>query len=530
MDLTTLRLQRVVDALLAPWARARGPGVTIGVVRDDVLAVHRSAGLAHIEPGVPIGPETTFRIASVSKQFTCAAVLMLAAEGRLRVEDDVRAHIHGFPDLGQRITLAHLMHNTSGIRDMLEIMRLGGLDLAQPCTPQDLLDGVCRQRDLNFAPGTRYLYSNSNFMLLGRVVEQVSGEALADFLHRRIFAPLGMTMTRHTPTTTELVPGLATGYLPAPGGWQRARHGFPLHGEGGLVSSVEDLALWHVQFGVPARHGDALAEALATMTPFANGVPNTYARGLRIKTYRGVRTVGHDGLWPGFKTSFVRLPDHLAAVICISNDGGSDPHDLAFQVVDALVDGTPGVHVVPPMPVWADGDLAGCYLDRASGATVDLSRDAQGRVTATTNGVPTWLVPTADGRLASSRGSGDLTLRVDGDVISLERDAGVQATLHRVAPGAALPADLPGRYANADMAATWTITDGGAVVRIAGPLVQAGSWEVAPVEGDHIRIYPPATLYRGWLDVTVRRDAGRQITGLRVEGSRVKGLVFTRLP
>jgi CubicO group peptidase (beta-lactamase class C family) len=531
-DLATLRLQRIVDQLLAPWAGTNGPGVTIGVVRDDALVLHRSAGLAHIEPGVAIGPGTTFRIASVSKQFTCAAILMLAAEGKLHIDDDVRDHIDGFPDLRHRVTLAHLMHNTSGIRDMLEIMRLGGLDLSQPCAPRDLLDGVCRQRELNFAPGTRYLYSNSNFMLLGRIVEQISGAALADFLDRRIFAPLGMTMTRHTPTTTELVPGLATGYLPAPGGWRRARHGFPLHGEGGLVSSVEDLALWHAQFGVPARCGGALAEALTTMTPFVTGMPNTYARGVRIKTYRGVRTVGHDGLWPGFKTSFIRVPDHHAAVICISNDGGSDPHDLAFQVVDALVDGEPGVQVVPPMPDWASGDVAGCYLDRVTGATVDVGRDALGRVTANTNGTATWLVSTADGRLATSRGSGDLTLRIENDVVELERDAGVRATLHRVAPGAVLPADLAGRYTNADTAATWTIsvTDTGADVRIAGPLVQAGPWEIAPIESDHIRIYTPITLFRGWLDATVQRDGAGKITGLRVDGGRVKGLEFTRLP
>lgn len=527
MDLATLRLQRVVDALLAPWAQARGPGVTIGVVRDDALVVHRSAGLAHIELGVPIGAETTFRIASVSKQFTCAAILMLAAEGRLRLEDDVRDHIAAFPDLGQRITLAQLMHNTSGIRDMLEIMRLGGVDLGQGPSAQDLLDGVCRQRGLNFPPGTRYLYSNSNFMLLGRIVEHVSGESLAAFLHGRIFAPLGMTMTRHTPTTTELAPGLASGYLPSAGGWRRALHNFPLHGEGGLVSSVQDLALWHAQFGVPARYGDTLAEALTVLTPFVNGTPNTYARGLRIKPYRGVRTVGHDGLWPGFKTSFVRVPDHHAAVICISNDGASDPHDLAFQVVDALIDGAPGVHVVPPMPAWVRDDLSGCYLNRETGATVELGRDGQGRVTATTNGTATSLVPTADGRLASSRGSGDFTLRAMGEAIEVERDAGVMETLHRVAPGAALPADLAGRYTNVDTAATWTIEAAG--VRVSGPLMSAGPWEVAPVEGDHIRIYTPITLYRGWLDVQVARDAAGRVTGLQVDGGRVRGLVFKRV-
>jgi D-aminopeptidase len=530
--LAHLRLERIVDRLLAPW-RGNGPGVTIGVVLDGVLVVQASAGLANIELAVPIGCGTTFRIASVSKQFTCAAILMLAAEGRLNVEDDVRAHIPALPDLGHRVTLAHLMHNTSGVRDMLEVMRLGGADLGQPCAPHDLLDGICRQRALNFVPGTRYLYSNSNFMLLGRIVEQISSEGLGEVLDRRIFAPLGMDMTRHTSSTTEIVPGLAGGYVSCDGGWRRAVHNFPLHGEGGLVSSVQDLALWHAQFGLPARHGSALAAALIAMTPFPNGVPNTYARGLRLQNWRGVKTIGHDGLWPGFKSSFVRVPDHRAAVICISNDATSDPHDLAFQVVDALIEGAPGVHPLPSPPDWANSaELAGQYLNRDTGATVDIGRDERGRVTASVNGVTTWLVPAGDGRLATSRGSGDFVMQAGNETIEVERDAGFRETLRRVAGGARLPADLPGTYVNTDTAATWTISEtrAGGELRIAGPLIAAvGPWEVEPIAGDHLRIWTPMTLYRGWLDTRVMRDARGRVTGLHVDGGRVKGLVFRRL-
>src|SRR6516164_2998000 len=128
MNLDELLVRRRVERLLAPWQNKGGPGVTLGVVLGRELAVHESAGMASLELGAPIGPQTTFRIASVSKQFTCAAILRLAAEGRLAIEDDIRSHISALPDLGHRVTLAHLMHNTAGIRDMLEIMRLGGVD------------------------------------------------------------------------------------------------------------------------------------------------------------------------------------------------------------------------------------------------------------------------------------------------------------------------------------------------------------------------------------------------------------------
>jgi CubicO group peptidase (beta-lactamase class C family) len=529
-DLDLLFLHRHVDRLLAPWDRTGTPGVTLGIVRDNHLVLHRSAGMASLELGVPVGPDTTFRIASVSKQFTCAAILLLAAEGRLSIDDDVREHIPALPDLGHRITLSHLMHNTSGIRDMLEIMRCGGADLSQPCTPQDLLDGVCRQRALNFAPGTRYLYSNSNFMLLGRIVEQVSGEALRAFLDRRIFAPLGMAATRHVPSTSEPVPGLASGYLAAPGGgWQRAMHGFPLHGEGGLVSSVPDLALWHANFASPRVGGGKLAEALTTQTPFANGQPNAYARGLGVRCYRGQRIVEHGGLWPGFKTAFLRLPDYAAAVICITNNATVDPHALAQAAVDVMLDGDATAPKPPPaLPHAALAGLAGRWLDRAAGATADIAVAADGTVTVTTYGVPFVAAPAEDGRLAAAASTSAFALRLsaDRDVLEVERDAGVRSDYRRVAEGAALPEGLDGVYENPDTAATWSI--GAGEVRVIGPLVRGGAWSAEPIEADVIRIVAPGNLYRSWFDVRVLRDASGQISGLRADGGRAKGLVFTR--
>jgi len=140
-------IDRVAADLLAPFERSRRPGMTIGVVRGDRLIVHRSAGYGDIEAGLGLGPETSFRIASVSKQFTCALILMMAREGLLSVEDDIRDWLPQWPDFGHRITLDHLMHNTSGIRDMLEVMRLGGIDLDRPCRSQELMDALYRQRN-----------------------------------------------------------------------------------------------------------------------------------------------------------------------------------------------------------------------------------------------------------------------------------------------------------------------------------------------------------------------------------------------
>ncbi len=522
-----------VERLLAPWAGRPVPGMAVGVVSGGELVLQREAGLASLELGVPIGPDTTFRIASVSKQFTCAAILLLAAEGLLSPLDDIRAHLPEMPDMGAAITVAHLMHNTSGLRDMLEIMRYGGADLGQPCTTEDLLAGIHRQRGLNFAPGSRYLYSNTNFLLLGRIAERLSGESLPSLLERRIFRPLGMARTRMTPDVRDPTPGLATGYFPHAGGaWRRAAHAFPLGGEGGLVSGVADLALWCRNFSTGAVGGPGLAEALERQTPFTNGTENNYARGLQVIGYRGLRTVSHGGLWPGYKTRLLRVPELDAAIIAISNNAEADPYHLAQDVLDHLIEALPAHHPVAPPPPRAQLERwAGCFVDEASGDTVDIGLTANATLLARTHGLPFRLVPTADRRLAASRANADFTaaLSEDGRTLEVEEDAGVRVQYRRVTPGG-LPQDLPGRYVSDEIAATWTIAEApdGMEIGVAGPLVSGATMQVHPIRGDVMRIVVSRAIFETWFGVRIVRDGGGAITGLHVNGGRARGVMFQR--
>jgi D-aminopeptidase len=536
-DLDLTLLERRVDALLAPWADTTGPGVTIGVVLDGRLAVHRHAGLANIEHGVPIGAQTRFRIASVSKQFTCAAILMLASEGKLSLEEEARTYLPELPALAERVTVAHLMHNTSGIRDMLEIMRHGGADLATPIRLQDLVEGICRQRTLNFTPGTRFLYSNTNFLLLGLIVERLTGTKLEDVLEARIFAPLGMRDTRMTPDVHQTIPHLATGYFPSEqGGWRRAPHAFPLHGEGGLVSSVRDLALWSHN-ATTRSLGDGWLDGLTVQTPFANGTVNRYARGLVVRPYRGLETVSHGGLWPGYRTEFLRVPALAATVIAISNAASSDPNLLAHRALDAVLETRPGarsmgIHPVPALPPKAIlAPLAGRWLDPVSGATLDIAVSEAGIPTLASNGLAVTAEATEDGRLASPRASSVFMVRPAGDdAIEVEQDAGTGGLWQRVAEGAALPPGLRGTYYSPEMATRWTVTeaDGGTWVRAEGPVANGQPWEMTPIAGDILRISIPGTLFRAWLDVRVLRD-GDTIIGLQASGGRAKHVRYDRL-
>lgn len=531
MDLDRTLLERRIDRLLAPWAGG-GPGVTIGVAMDGRLAAHRHAGRASVEHAVPIGPATRFRIASVSKQFTCAAILMLAHDGLLDVQDDARTHLPELPDFGHTITLAHLMHNTSGIRDMLEIMRQGGADLGTPVTQADLLAGICRQTTLNFTPGSRFLYSNSNFLLLGLVAERASGQALPDFLESRIFGPLGMNATRLTPDVFAAVPDLATGYVPAGAGWSRAPHSFPLHGEGGLVSTVQDLALWDRNLDTGRVGGEWLASALATQAPFTNGTGNRYARGQAVRDYRGHATISHGGLWPGYRTEFLRVPG-LATVIAIANNGTIDPNLLAHQTLDVLLDMRPGTHPAPRRPDPAGAQpLIGRWIDPAGIATLDIALNAEGQPTLTTNGQAVAAEALPGGGLVAPRAMAVLAVRGAGaDAIEVEQDAGTVATWRRTQAAPTLPEGLAGRYGSPEMAATWTVTvtAGAASVQASGPVVTGPQWPVDPIDTDAVRVHFPGLLYRAWFDVRLLRDASGAVTGLEVHGGRAKAVRFARL-
>lgn len=512
-DLDLMRLERRVGLMLAPLAEQ--PGAAIGVTRDGVLLLRRSVGLASLDLHVPLGVTSCFRIASVSKQFTCAAILLLERDGLLGVHDPVRQHLPELPESLASITLDHLMRNSSGLRDMLELLRLGGADLTTQVTEAELDAAIARQVTLNFAPGSRFLYSNSGFRLLGRVIERVSGQSLAAFLDARIFQPLGMTRTHHTPDTAQPVRGLSTGYLPdGRGGFLAARHGFALGGEGGLVSCVEDLALWARSLSVGGLGGD-VATALQTTSPFTNGETNRYALGLEVEHWRGLRLVSHGGLWPGFKTAFLRIPEKRLTVIAIANNATLDPHLMALQVLEAALHGDPSL--LPAPDAMDHSAMTGSWLCEAEGLSLDIAADGTARM----HGVPFSLVPAEDGRMTARRGGFPFKAALPvGETMEVEFDAGHRAQFHRATLAA--PPALDGVWHCAELATEWRITDG--VVHALGPVRRGPAWGITALSPRHLRIAMPSSLHEGWADAVLAED-GQSLT---VNASRARGLIFTR--
>lgn len=351
-------------------------------------------------------------------------------------------------------------------------------------------------------------------------------------LEREILAPLGMTATRHTPNVHVPIPHLATGYAVQDGGFVRAAHAFPIGGEGGLVSSVVDLAIWAANARTARVPSPGVIAALERATPFRNGMPNHYARGLRLRSYRGVPTVSHGGLWPGYRTEFLRAPQQEPAVIVIANHAGIDLNSLAHRVLDMLLDRHGAVVAPKPPPKDQVAGLAGRYMDPATGATLDIDAAEDGTITFTTNGLPATAEATEDGRLGVPRSGVPITARQSGhDAVEVDLDAGVIGLWQRVVPSATLPADLPGTYVSDEMAARWTITreGDGMIVRSHGPVVRGPAWPVEPITCQDVRVHIPATIARSWLDVRIERGADGTIRALNVHGGRVKSVRYARL-
>jgi hypothetical protein len=324
-----------------------------------------------------------------------------------------------------------------------------------------------------------------------------------------------MTRTRHTPDVTTPVPGLATGYLPdGAGGWRRAPHGFPLGGEGGLVSGVEDLALWARSLSLGSL-GAGTEAALEEPAPFTGGAMNPYARGLENSTWRGLQVVGHGGLWPGYKTAFLRVPAKRLTVIVIANNGALDPHQMALTVLEAALEGDPDL-APPPPPVALEG-AEGSWLCAEAGLSLDIGPNRTARM----HGVPFGLTPTEDGRLAALRGGFPFRLAPPREgVMEVELDAGRRFAFRRAEP-CPVPA-LDGAWHCAEIGATWTIE--GERLTLQGPIRLGARGRISALGPRHLRAHIPSVLFEGWADAVLAED-GRSLV---VNSGRARGLIFRR--
>ncbi len=352
-------LSAAVDRLFEQWHRPDSPGAAVLVLRDGEVVHARGYGMADLEHGVPVRTNTVFDIASVSKQFGALAVALLEAEGRLSVDDEVRRYIPELPDFGHRITIRHLVHHTSGIRDWPGTLAMGGWDYQDVLSFQQILRMAFHQRELNFVPGAEHAYSNTGYNLLAEIVARVSGMSFREFCQERIFAPLGMDDTHFHDDHTEIVPDRAHSYRPvAAGGHRLVWNSLTALGSSSLFTTVEDLAKWVGNFENPVVGGPAVVRRMQERGVLNNGDTIAYAWGQSLGRYRGLETWSHTGSWAGYRTVLLRFPAQRFAVIILANTSGMNPSGLANRISDLyLADllGAPSASAAPQPPQPATG-------------------------------------------------------------------------------------------------------------------------------------------------------------------------------
>jgi CubicO group peptidase (beta-lactamase class C family) len=520
-----------VDRIFAAYDRPSSPGCALAVVRKGAIVYARGYGSANLELNTPITPQTVFDIGSVSKQFTAMSIVLLAEDGKLSLDDDIRKFIPELPVYGAPITLRSMLHHLSGLRSYTDLFDLAGVPEIDQTTDEDALTLIARQKSLNFPTGRQYLYSDTNYFLLALVVRRVTGETLREFARRRLFEPLKMASTHFHDDHRMIVPRRATGYAPrSDGTFEIDMSNFEELGDGSVMTTVLDLARWDQNFYAPAVGGRTAIDELQDTGTRSDGTKTPYAMGLILDQYRGIPRVQHTGEWVGYRASFLRFPRQEVSVIVLCNMVGElDPLALSERVADiylGLGERTPSERDSHPAPAASElVSYAGSYWNAqtfaylrfiASGGALALGNDdfaeklgyvGRGEFQAENSTTRYVFHGTATGMTVDA-------VSDDSDPIELER---VSAPVREGSLSA-----YTGTYYNEELGASWTL-------EVRGAQLVRTQWMFPP---QTLKPILPDTftgdLSEGSYALRFARNEAGQVDGFEVGTTMVRPLRFFR--
>jgi CubicO group peptidase (beta-lactamase class C family) len=521
-----------VDSVFAPWTGADRPGCAVGVSRHGRVVLEHAYGMADIESGVPMSTATVVHAASLAKQVTALAVLLLERDGALSLDDDVRRWVPELPDLapGTPITIRQLLGHTSGLRDFFELLILArGRFVEDRITDADAMAVVERQRALDFTPGSEYGYSNTNYLLAAHVVERASKQRFADFVRTRILVPLGMTHTLVRDDVTALVPGRALGYTRRGTSWHLDEPNYDVVGPTNLETTVGDLLRLAENLDRPVVGDSAIVRRMLTPAVLTTGDTTSYGLGLSLVRDRGFQVAEHEGRDPGFRAYLGRWIEPQLDVALLCNSTALNPGGLGRDVA-GLALGVPRERAAQPAAALAPGDAraalawAGVYLepttrqvaeltvrdgvlytDRTGGARVEAIGPRRARLV----GVPLEL------ELDSATPHPGYTVRWLVPNRRADRfvwKAPAAPTLDRAALSA-----YAGTYASAELDATYRVTAEDSTLTL----------RTGATEGLVARpVFPDGFVSGQYTIQFVRRDG--RVTGFEISHPRARGVTFER--
>ena len=328
-----------IDSIFAEWDKPNSPGGSLGIIREGKLIYARGYGMANLEYDIPNDANSVFRIGSTSKQFTAACIVLLAKEGKLTLEDKLNDFFPDFPPYADQITIRHLLNHTSGIRDYLLLSSLKGFGPDDYFENHDIMQWLIRQQELNFSPGDEFLYSNSGYWLLGQIVEQVSGQNMADFAKAEIFDPLNMNHTHFHNDHNQIVKNRSSGYSPEDSGkYKISMTTLDMIGDGGVFTTINDMVHWNNAYYESDILTPDFWELMTEQGILNNGDTLDYASGLTIGNYRGLKTISHGGAFVGFRADYVRFPEQKISIIVFANRSDANPTQKCYEVANVMLE------------------------------------------------------------------------------------------------------------------------------------------------------------------------------------------------
>jgi CubicO group peptidase (beta-lactamase class C family) len=376
-----------IDPIFSAFDRPGSPGCVLGVIQDGQIRYQRGYGMADLERGVPLSPDSVFDIASTGKQFTAFIVLALAQEGKLDLDAPVRKYLPELQACCDPVSVRQLLNHTSGIRDYCTLMELAGMPVENYYPEEAIFDLIARQRGLCHAPGEEFLYTNSGYFLFNRMVERTSGRKLLDLIREWIFEPLGMTHSTFNDDFGRIVPRRALAYDPVETGGYLTNISFcGGFGDGPILTTVGDLCLWDQNFyhNRLCGGGQQIISQMQNPGLLNNGEVTSYGCGLEIGTNRGLQTVSHSGSWAGYRSQFIRFPEQHFSVIVLANLSSAGASTLALKVTEAylaelypepVAEGI--LPLLPPEKATIQDEWTGFYQSNKTGRLLEVSIEAE---------------------------------------------------------------------------------------------------------------------------------------------------------
>lgn len=336
-----IKESQTIDSLFLDWNKSDSPGCAIGIIDNGKLIYSKGYGIADLEHDIDITPKSVFYIGSVSKQFVTFSILLLEEQGKLDLDDKIQKYLPDFPEYDSTLTIRNFIHHTSGVRDYLTLMYLKGRNYLDNTDVDEVYELIKKQKELNFSPGEKYLYSNSCYFMLAMIVEKAAGQSLKVFAHENIFKPLGMKNSLFYDDNTDLIKNRVFSYSKKKDedGFNNLIMRFDLVGSGGVYSSIEDLFLWDQNFynNKLGKGGQSIIDKMHEEGLLNNGESSGYAFALNNGTYKGLKTVSHGGSLAGYRAQLMRFPKEKFSVIILANRGDANPTRKSFQIADILL-------------------------------------------------------------------------------------------------------------------------------------------------------------------------------------------------